>query len=276
MIWAHYDDDLVFANPTLLQALGDGAHAHSFFLTASDAGAGMSDYVDGREAGIRNAYDTMRGAQRNWSDESVTLSNGVTLTVTRPDGDDRISLSFLRLPDGGLRGGGYAATGWQSLAKLVAGELGSLRTLDTGQEITLEQLRSTAAEVVAACSATTVISNYPGFDDPPGDDHPDHQSVGRIVASAVASGEIDPGIAQYAIGYPSARLPANIPLDLLNRKLEVFAAYGAHDPVVTRAEVQDYLHVRGFGEWLQRQYLLPHGDLARPDVTDAELIGDTS
>jgi LmbE family N-acetylglucosaminyl deacetylase len=273
MIWAHYDDDLVFANPTLLQALDDGSHAHSFFLTASDAGAGMSGYVDGREAGIRNAYDTMRGAHGTWSDSSVVLSNGVTLTVTRPDGDDRISLSFLRLPDGGLRGGGYAATGWQSLAKLVSGELPSLRTLDTGQEITLEQLRSTAAGIIAGCDATTVISHYPGFDDPPGDDHPDHQSVGRIVASAVSAGDIDESLVQYAVGYPSARLPPNISLDLLDRKLEVFAAYGAHDPVVTRAEVQDYLHVRGFGEWLQRSYLVPHREPAPRDPA-AELIRD--
>ena len=264
MFWAHYDDDLVFANPTLLHALDSGQRAHSCFITASDAGAGMSGYVDGREKGIRAAYDTMRGARGTWSDRSVVLSNGVSVTLTRPDGDDRVSLSFLRLPDGGLRGNGYEYTGWQSLAKLVAGDLPSLRTLDTGQTITVEHLRSTVAELVVAYDATTVITHDPGFADLPGADHPDHQSVGRIVASAVDAGVIDRGLMQYAVGYPAAQRPANIAADVLARKLQAFAAYGRHDPVVAREEPHEYLHVRGFGEWLQRHYLVSHDELARP------------
>ena len=263
MVWAHYDDDLVFANPTLLQALESGRRAHSCFITASDAGAGMSAYVDGRERGIRAAYDTMRDARGNWSDRSVVLDNGVSVTLTRPDGDDRVSLSFLRLPDGGLRGNGYASTGWQSLAKLVAGDLPSLRTLDNGQPITAELLRSTVTEIVVAYDATTVITHDPGFADLHGDDHPDHQSVGRVVASAVDDGVIDGDLMQYAIGYPAALRPANIAPDLLARKLEAFASYARHDPVVTREQPHEYLLVRGFGEWLQRHYLVSHDDLVR-------------
>ena len=263
MFWAHYDDDLVFANPTLLHALDAGRRAHSCFMTASDAGAGMSAYVDGRERGIRAAYDVMRGARGTWSDRSVVLENGVSLTLTSPDDDDRVSLSFLRLPDGGLRGNGYASTGWQSLAKLVSGDLPSLRTLDTGQTITVERLRSTVAELVVAYGATTVITHHPGFADLPGDDHPDHQSVGRVVASAVDAGDIDGSVMQYAIGYPAALRPANIASDVLARKLEAFAAYGRHDPVVAREEPHEYLLVRGFGEWLQRHYLVSHDELER-------------
>lgn len=266
MFWAHYDDDLVFANPTLLQALERGWHARSFFFTASDAGAGISEYSAGRERGIRDAYDVMRGATGAWSERSVTLGSGLTVTVTRPEGDDRISLSFLRLPDGGLRGGGYEKTGWDSLAKLQSGELSSIRTLDTQQPVTLDQLTSTVAELVASSAPTTVISHHPGFADAAGDDHPDHQTVGRIVAAAVDADLIDADLVQYAIGYPGARHPVNIDPALLRRKLEVFAAYGAHDPVVTRTEVADYLHVRGFGDWLQREYLLPHGEVERVPV----------
>jgi LmbE family N-acetylglucosaminyl deacetylase len=264
MFWAHYDDDLVFANPTLLHALESGHRAHSCFITASDAGAGMSAYVDGRERGIRAAYDNMRGVRGTWSDRSMVLGNGVTVTLTRPDDDDRVSLSFVRLPDGGLRGIGYASTGWQSLAKLVSGDLPSLRTLDTGQEITVERLRSTVAELVGAYGATTVITHEPGFADLPGEDHPDHQSVGRIVASAVDAGDIDGGVMQYAIGYPAALRPANIAADVLARKLQAFASYAAHDPVVAREEPDEYLRVRGFGEWLQRHYLVTHDELVRP------------
>ena len=205
----------------------------------------------------------MCGATSRWSDRTVTLSNGVSLTVTSPDGDDRVSLSFLRLPDGGLRGGGYEVTGWQSLPKLLSGELASIRTFDTGQEITLDLLRSTVAELVTTSGATTVLTNHPGFADPFGDDHPDHQSVGRIMAGLVDDGIVDSSLVRYAVGYPAARRPANMPPKILDRKLEVFAAYGAHDPVVARDEVADYLTVRGFGEWLQRQYLVTHDELER-------------
>lgn len=264
MLWAHYDDDLVFANPTVLQAVAVGWRVRSFFFTAGDAGKGMSAYVEGRENGIRAAYDEMRGSSGPWSDRSVVLPNGLTATVTSPDGDDRVSLTFLRLPDGGLRGTGYAVTGWQSLAKLLTGELTSLRTLDTAQVITLDLLRSTVAEFVIGHDATMILTCHPGYADSPGADHPDHQTVGRIVAQTVDAGGIDGDQVHYAVGYPGAQHPANIDADALARKLEVFAAYGAHDPVVTRSEVREYLTVRGFGEWLQRQYLVPHSELTPP------------
>jgi LmbE family N-acetylglucosaminyl deacetylase len=264
MFWAHYDDDLVFANPTVLHALDSGWRIESFFFTAGDAGKGMSAYVGGRERGIRAAYDDMRGASGTWSDQSVVLRNGVTVTVTRPDLDDRVSLTFLRLPDGGLRGTGYAATGWESLSKLLTGELTSLRTLDTGQEITLEQLFSTVTELVNTHDATMILSNHPGFADSAGADHPDHQTVGRVVARVIGDGLIDGAAVHYAVGYPGAQHPPNISPDVLARKIKVFAAYGAHDPVVTRNEVNEYLSVRGFGEWLQRQYLVAHSEVALP------------
>ena len=161
MFWAHYDDDLVFANPTLLHALDAGRRAHSASSPLPTPEQVCPRTSTGEREGIRAAYDTMRGAHGKWSDRSVVLGNGVSLTLTRPDDDDRVSLSFLRLPDGGLRGNGYASTGWQSLAKLVSGDLPSLRTLDTGQPITVELLRSTVAELVVAYGATTVITHHP-------------------------------------------------------------------------------------------------------------------
>lgn len=267
--WAHYDDDLVFANPTLMYAIESGHRARSFFFTASDAGTGMSEYTAGRERGIRAAYDTMRGATGKWSDRVLTLRNGVTVTVTRPDDDDRVALTFLRLPDGGLTGRGWFATGHRTLSKLLAGELSSIRTLGTDQDLTLPLLRSTVVEMLDAFGATTVITHDPGFTDPDGADHPDHQSVGRLMVEVVDEGLVDPAAVHYAIGYPSPERPANLGGDILARKLEVFAAYGEHDPVVAREEAQEYLHVRGFGEWLQRQYLEPHAELARPEAPRA-------
>ena len=261
--FAHYDDDLIFANPTLAQGLASGCRTRSFFFTAGDAGKGMSDYVTGRERGIRAAYDTMRGRCGPWTDRVETLGNGLEVTVTSPDDDDRVALIFLRLADGGLSGNGYAATGRNSLRNLLTGYLPSIRALGSEQDITLDLLRSTVTELVAAYDPALVITNNPTFAAGADGDHPDHQSVGTLVASLVDDGLLDPSIVRYAVGYPAAERPANIEPGLLKRKLEIFASYAADDPVVAREEVADYLHVRGFGEWLQREYLVPHDELAR-------------
>jgi LmbE family N-acetylglucosaminyl deacetylase len=264
-IWAHYDDDLVFANPRMLRALESGSRVHTFFLTASDAGAGISRYADGREAGIRAAYDDMRQGIDPWTERTITLPNGVTLTLTHPMDDDRVSLSFLRLADGGLRGIGYDLTGWQSLPKLLNGELPSMMALDDAQDITLDLLRSTILHLVDTYRPTTIITNHPGYDDEPCEDHPDHQTVGRIVASIVEDGGIAADRVRYAVGYPSAGRPANVSPDDLARKLEVFASYAVHDRVFApRHQPEGYLEVRGFGEWLPRHYLETHAELVIP------------
>lgn len=262
-VWAHYDDDLIFANPTLFRALDAGQAVRSFFFTASDSGKGLGDYSDGRERGIRAAYDAMRGSSGPWRDETVTLDCGLSLTVTRPEGDDRVALSFLRLPDGGTTGGGWFPTGYQTLPKLYRGELASLRTLGIEQDATLDLIRDALVEQLAAFAPATIITHHPGFADPDGVDHPDHQTVGRIMAGLADDGRVDAASVRYASGYNAAARPANLSPDDLARKLEVFAAYGAHDPVVMRTDPQEYLGVPGFGDWLRRQYLVRHDELER-------------
>ena len=264
--WAHYDDDLIFANPALQQAFDSGQCLRTLFFTISDAGAGNSAYAANREVGIRAAYDAVRGSSGPWVDRTVQLRNGVTLTLSRPDGDPRISLLFLRLADGGLNATGYQRTGWESLGKLVAGDLPVLHTLDTSQEVTLDELQTMVVEVVKGYQATQVLGPLPGFADGARGDHPDHRSVGRIVAAPVDAGLIDPNVVRYAMGYPTAGLRANIDRDALSRKTRVFAIYAAHDPVIHCADASGCLKVNRFGDWLQREYLIPHNELAR--VTD--------
>jgi LmbE family N-acetylglucosaminyl deacetylase len=261
--WAHYDDDLIFANPALQQAFDNGQCLRTLFFTGSDAGAGSSPYAANREAGIRAAYDAVRGTSGPWHDRTVLLRNGLTLTVTQPEGDSRISILFLRLADGGVNGGGYQRTGWESLNELIVGDLPVLHTIDTDVEVTLEQLNSMVVEVASGYHATSVLASLPGFADGASGDHPDHRSVGRIVAAQVDAGLIDPNIVQYAMGYPTAQQRANIDRDPLARKLKVFAIYAAHDPVIACRDSAGCLKVSRFGDWLQRQYLIPHNEMVR-------------
>lgn len=261
-IWAHYDDDLLFAVPTIDEAILAGHGVRQLFLTASDAGSGMSPYVDGRETGIRAAYDVMRGSATAWSDRRTVLSNGVGVTTTSPDDDPRISLSFLRLPDGGLTGGGWYATGYRTMTKLLGGEVSSLTTLDTGQELTVARLITTIAAFVAEAGATAILTTLPDYMPASEGDHPDHGGAGRLVAAAVDTGLLDGAIVRYAVGYPGRTWPANLDDEAVARKLSVFAAYGAHDEVVRR-DLNAYLAMPGLGDWLRREHLIDDHDIAR-------------
>lgn len=273
-IWAHYDDDLLFAVPTIDEAILAGHGVRQLFLTASDAGSGMSRYVDGRETGIRAAYNVMRGSATAWSDRPTVLSNGVTLTTTSPDDDPRIALSFLRLPDGGLTGGGWYATGYRTITKLLAGDLPSLTTLDTGQDLTVARLITTIAAFIAEAGATAVFTTLPDFAPASEGDHPDHGGAGRLVAAAVDAGLLDGAVVRYAVGYPGRTWPANLDEETVARKLSVFAAYGAHDEVVRR-ELEAYRAIPGVGDWLQREHLIDDHDIVRatqprPDTRDGD------
>lgn len=272
-IWAHYDDDLLFAVPTIDEAILDGHGVRQLFLTASDAGSGMSPYVDGRETGIRAAYDVMRGSATAWSDRRDVLSNGVTVTTTSPDDDPRISLSFLRLPDGGLTGGGWYATGYRTITKLLGGNASSLTTLDTGQDLTTARLITTVAAFIADAGATAVITTLPDFAAAGEGDHPDHGGAGRLVAAAVDAGLLDGAIVRYAVGYPGHTWPANLDDETVDRKLSVFAAYGAHDEVVRRAP-DAYLAMPGLGDWLRREHLIDDRDVARTSRASTAAPGD--
>lgn len=261
-IWSHYDDDLLFAVPTLDRAIRRGHHVRNLFLTASDAGTGMSTYVTGRERGIRAAYDVMRGSSTPWADRTTVLSNGVAATTTSPDDDPRIALTFLRLPDGGLTGGGWYATGYRTLPKLADGRVSSLSTLDTEREFTLDQLVNTIGAFVTESGASAVLTTMPNSAAHSEGDHPDHGVAGRLVAAAVDAGLVDGEVVRYAVGYPHRSWPANLDPADVARKIDVFTAYGAHD-VVVRRDPEDYVSLPGFGDCLRREHHVDHRDLVR-------------
>jgi len=262
-VWAHYDDDLIFGSPTIPQALDAGQCVRNLYLTGSDAGKGL-DYGYGREDGLRDSYDVLLGAPFEWEQRNVTLANGLTLAISRPIGDPRVTLFFLRLPDGGLDAGGFPATGWESLPKLLAGTLSELHMIDAGTPVTIDGISSTIAELYGGYQPVTVMAHLPGSAEGTSGDHPDHQVTGDIVMRTTDAGELDPAKVIYAQGYPSEQREQNLDGDLLQRKLDAFAAYAAHDPVIHCSTADSCVHVRHFGAWLLRQYLIPHTELVRP------------
>lgn len=267
-IMAHYDDDLLFANPQLITALRSGECVHTVFLTAGDAGKGMG-YVEGRERGLRNAYDAMRGVSGvEWTTREVTLLTGMHATVIAPADDARLTITLLRLPDGNLNGSGFDATGRASLASMNAGTISEMTQVDTGAVVTRDQLLASVQEIIAAFQPHQLITLVPTEatmhvgDDPRRPDHSDHGAVGSLVRAAWIGMGYDANAVRYAVGYPGRDLEANVEGQDLRLKIDAFRIYSEDDPVSHCTTDESCLALKPFGTSLQRLYL----------YTDAELV----
>ena len=208
-VWAHYDDDLIFANPTLQDAMAAGDCIRSVFLTASDAGRGM-DYSKRRELGILRAYNTMRGQEGFWSEKRVTLLSGAVLSQWSPDDDPDITVAFLRMPDGNLNGDGFPSTGHASLPKLLDGAIAVLSPIDGAPPLSSEALvvvRSprSSRPTTPAHLLTHVPSDCSGVRPP--ETTPITAPTGTYARAAWQRAGFPAAEVRYAIGYPSASLP---------------------------------------------------------------------
>ncbi len=252
-IWAHPDDDIIFANPTISDAIAAGECVRTVFVTAGDAGKGM-EYVQARELGILRAYNAMRGREGLWHADEIALDTGLHIRRLSPDGDDRISVTYVRLPDGNITDGGFAATGFATLSKLFDGSLASLAPVDGGPAIDRDHLVASLRELADAVRPTRTLTHIPrGSAFAPGD-HPDHSVVGSLVRDALSSdAAVAPGI-RYFVGYPSENLPRNLDGAVLDAKVDTYRIYTQQDSVIRCADRGSCLKTRKFGEWLQRSY----------------------
>ncbi|GAA3209360.1 hypothetical protein GCM10017690_18740 [Microbacterium terregens] len=260
-IWAHYDDDLIFGNPTLQDAIAGGECIRSVFLTASDAGRG-TDYSKGRELGILRAYNTMRGQQGFWAEHPVTLLSGAVLSQWSPQDDPDITVSFLRLPDGNLSGDGFASTGYGSLPKLLNGVLPALAPISGAPPLSSESLVASLAELVQAYHPARIVTHVPAnAAEHAAGDHPDHGTTGIYARAAWQRAGFPGSEVRYAVGYPSEWFEINVTGDALVRKLDAFRIYAEQDSVVTCATDAACLAKPRFGAWLQRSYLAMDAEL---------------
>ena len=253
-IWAHQDDDLIFANPDISDAVANGECVRTLYLTAGDAGRGAS-YSLSRELGILRAYNLMRGGQSFWDEHTVTLLSGAELTMFVRQGDAKTAVGFLRLPDGGLDAGGFAATGYVSMPKLLSGGIGSIAPIDGGPALSADGLGQTVSELIAAWAPTRLFTHIPGAAAALAQgDHPDHGATGDLTRQAWQGIGYPVDAVRYFIGYPTQNMPVNIGGDVLSRKVDVYRTYAKEDPVIACADNTACLNQRSFGAWLQRSY----------------------
>jgi LmbE family N-acetylglucosaminyl deacetylase len=262
-VWAHPDDDIIFANPTISDAIAAGECVRTLFVTAGDAGRGL-DYTHSRELGILRAYNVMRGSDALWDEKEIALDGGMRVDRLTPQDDDRVSVFFARLPDGNITDGGFAATGYATLSKLTDGVIPSLAPIDGGPAVSSAQLSAGLAELADALQPAQTLTHIPrGSAFAPGD-HPDHSVVGSIVRDAIGPIEgLGVGL-RYFVGYPSENLPRNVEGADLDAKVETYRVYTQQDDVIRCADRAACLGTRKFGEWLQRSYPKTEAELQMP------------
>ncbi|GAB4082257.1 hypothetical protein GCU67_20095 [Modestobacter muralis] len=257
---AHPDDDLFFQNPAVQGSITAGSCVTTMYVTSADAGLGAT-YARSREAGVRAAYATMAGVANTWSTATQSW-NGKTVTVSTLTRASRISLVFLRLPDGNLDGSGTTASGGTSLQELLTGTISTLRTVDGPvQSYTWADLVQVIGKLVTASNASA-IRTLDFFGDYGDGDHSDHISVARATLQAQRAYAPTVPISSYA-GYPGASLAANVSGAALTAKQRAVLAYAPFDSNMCQSLTA--CNARSEGAWLTRQHLA--GELRTTDGT---------
>jgi LmbE family N-acetylglucosaminyl deacetylase len=256
-IVAHEDDDLLFMNPDIDHELKAGHCVRTVYVTAGDAGSG-SFYWIGRQQGAEAAYASMLGTADIWVQRIVQLPGGQYITVASPRGNNKVSLVFMNLPDGGLHGEGFNSSDHAALARLESGEIRSVRTVDQQSSYTAPQLADAIAALMHTYQPAEIRTqaNYAGGPYP---DHSDHMAVGRTVKAAHAEYEqqqFDGQVAiplKFYIGYPVHGMAVNITGVDLNNKIAAFAAYTQYDNAAC-ASLRPCRFADVYQAYLARQY----------------------
>lgn len=236
-IVAHQDDDLLFMNPDILHAIKAGSCIRTIYMTAGDAGGGYFYWLS-RERGSEAAYSYMIGSKEIWVQRIAQLGTNEFAMVAHPQSDYRVSLIFMRLPDGNLQGQGFLASYFESLAKLQAGKIKQIHSVDSQSTYTLSQLTSALAALMNtygpaetwAQTPTNLSGKYP--------DHSDHITVGQLTQKATQlyvnqqfEGHASQPLRFYT-GYPIRAKPPNVNGQDLVQKEATFSAYAHFDPGV--------------------------------------------
>ena len=259
-VMAHYDDDLIFANPAITNAIANGQCVRTVFVTAGDAGSGMI-YATSRETGILRAYDVLRGVDGEWTEEHLVLETGLPVTRFTPADDPDIAVTFIRLPDGNISGQGFEATGWESLSRLYGQTIDVMHTVDTATPVSLDLLKQSIGELITAAHPTALITLVPGGSWASHRDHSDHSTVGSLVRDSAQAAGLSVDVMRYATGYGNKDKPANVTGDLLDLKLRAFFEYTKYDHVMKCDTPVACLDIKMFGHSLEREYFLTDGEL---------------
>jgi LmbE family N-acetylglucosaminyl deacetylase len=245
-IVAHEDDDLLFLSPDLVADIQAGRCVRTLFATAGDAGLDEL-YWQGREAGAKAAYADMIGSGA-WSETDAGIG-GHPIPVFTHSGNPRVSVAFMRLPDG-FDGDGTSAYGNESLQNLWESELTTIHPVDGTPGYSRSDVVTTLTALMTSYEPDQVrTQDHQGsFGD---GDHSDHHATAKFAEVAHLAYSTMHTFTGY-LGYRIRFYPANVTGANLTAKQNAFYAYGGHDVFAcsSAAECAGSL----YEQWLPRLY----------------------
>lgn len=261
-IVAHQDDDLLFMNPDIIHDVKAGHCVRTVYVTAGDGGSGKFYWLS-REQGSEAAYSSMVGLANIWVQRIVELSNHEFVTVANPRGNSQISLIFMHLPDGNLKGQGFKSSNYESLAKLSQGKISTLHAVDGQSSYTSSQLTAALSALMYTYQPAEIRTqaNYISTVYP---DHSDHMAVGSYVKGAYKQFEEQQYGDQvmipfkFYIGYPIHYMPANVSGPDLTQKEALFLDYAKFDNAACRSSLQHCQLASTYNAYLTREYQNPY------------------
>jgi len=263
-IHAHDDDWQLFLAPDGYFDLQNSNHILVVYVTAGDAGQGQS-YWSAREQGADASVRYIAGAGLNESSASVaycyTGQFQVCHDVWTWTYGPAVSV-FMRLPDGGVHGGGFPSTNYETLEKLRDGQIASINAVDGSARYDgWSDLTSTLAAIINAYAPhdSTTSVHAPDFDrdlqttQAPEcyncSDHADHLAVGDAV-NDITIGQNAPWRRAWYIDYPicwaDPRFPENLDSNAYSVKKATFMAYS--DKVKELTGIDEYAQMPWFWE----------------------------
>jgi LmbE family N-acetylglucosaminyl deacetylase len=248
---AHQDDDLLFLSPDLLHNIQNDRCVRTIFVTAGDFNQPRSYWL-GREAGVKAAYAAMAGVQDDWNLTDAGVK-GHPLPVVTLTQAPKVSLAFMRLPDGGMEGKGSSNQKFASLQKLYLGEMAAIRAVDGSSSYSRDALVQTLVQLIRDYRPDVI--NTQDYTGRLGDgDHSDHHIVGYLTQRAHRDYAPRHELVGYA-GYGISKRRANLSAGERRAKTSFFFTYAVYDRE-TCATLWACA-ARPEGLWLARQYTVP-------------------
>jgi hypothetical protein len=208
-----------------------------------------AEYWHQREAGSRAAYSYMAGVANHWIETELHI-DGHVISLQTMVKHPEISLAFLHATDGNMGGEGFEDYNDESLAKLWAGNIGQLETVDHNSTYTRDSLVQTLAQLIAMTSPDQIHTQ--DFVDAFGDgDHSDHHTTAYFANQADAQLPSFIPLTAYR-GYPMQYLAPNISGNDLGQKEAAFLIYAQHDGAV--CATMNKCDESVYGAYLNRQY----------------------
>ncbi|MFC1722160.1 PIG-L family deacetylase [Patescibacteria group bacterium] len=253
-IVAHQDDGILFLNPDILYDIQKGKCVSTVYLTAGDANQD-TNYWMSREEGAKNAYANMSGVSNSWS-ETDFFSLSHSIAVYNLDENPKISLVFMRLPDGNIDGSGFSNNNYESLQKIWENTIPVIHSVDNSTVYFKEDIIYTLVDILIYFQPGLIRTQ--NFKDAYSSmDHSDHYTTAYIAKAASEQYNQNHSLKGY-LGYEISSSSANLSDTETSLKQSAFLAYVPYDSFV--CQTLNTCQQVDYGSWLERQYTVDTQD----------------